>query len=118
MSKKVEVEVREKKDVEELREVFSAINVFLKELSPTLKELLETIMGVMDGARLGREVGEFYRSLVEAGVDKEQASKLTEEFLRNRMAVTRLVSEFVKPRLAREVEVETRCEEEREEEES
>jgi len=79
------VKTEEERDVEELREVLKAVSEFLKELSPTLKDLIETILGSLRGDALGKEVGVFYRSLIEAGIKEETATKMTEEFLRRKM---------------------------------
>jgi hypothetical protein len=75
----------EEREVEELREVLRAISDFLKELSPTIKELIDTVLGSLRGDALGKEVGMFYKSLIEAGIKEETATKMTEEFLRRKM---------------------------------
>ena len=88
-------------DVEELREVLHAVSEFLKELTPTVKDLIEAIFGGLKGDILGREVGQFYRSLLNAGMPEDEAIKLTEEFLKRRMAVmdvAKVISGFVPKR--------------------
>lgn len=82
----------EERDVEELKEVLKAVSEFLKELSPTLKGILETILGTLRGDALGKETGEFYKSLIEAGMKEEVATRLAEEFLRNKMAMVNVAN--------------------------
>jgi len=81
----VTVKTEEERDVEELREVLKAVSEFMKELSPTIKELIETILGSLRGDALGKEVGMLYRSLIEAGMKEETATRMAEEFLRRKM---------------------------------
>ena len=78
-------------DVEELRAVFSVITDFLKELFPQIKEIINTFVGSLDGAKLGREAGEFYKGLVDAGMDPTKATELTEEFVRKKLSVLDVV---------------------------
>lgn len=72
-------------DVEELRQVLSAIAEFLDKLSKTVRESLETVLSGVDGSRLGEDVGNFYKRLVESGIPPEEAMKLTEEYFRKRL---------------------------------
>ncbi|MCC6051239.1 MAG: hypothetical protein LM580_11055 [Thermofilum sp.] len=81
----VTVKTPEEREVEELREVLRAVSDFLKELSPTIKELIDTVLGSLRGDALGKEVGMFYKSLIEAGIKEETATKMAEEFLRRKM---------------------------------
>lgn len=88
----VAVRVEGKGDAEELREVLKAVGDFLRELTPTIKELLDTVLNALRGDALGKEVGMFYRSLLEAGVKEETAAKLTEEFIRRKMELANIAS--------------------------
>jgi len=72
-------------DVEELRQVLAAIAEFLDKLSKTVRESLETVLSGVDGSKLGEDVGNFYRRLVENGIPPKEAMKLTEEYLRKRL---------------------------------
>jgi hypothetical protein len=88
----ITVKTEEERDVEELREVLKAVSEFLKELSPTLKDLIETILGSLRGDTLGKEVGMFYKSLIEAGIKEETATKMAEEFLRSKMEMVNVAA--------------------------
>jgi hypothetical protein len=94
----VTVKTEEEREVEELREVLRAVSDFLKELSPTIKQLIDTILGSLSGENLGKEVGTFYKSLIEAGIKEETATKMTEEFLRRKMEMVNVAE--ILPRLS------------------
>ena len=83
----ITVKTEEEREVEELREVLKAVSDFLKELSPTIKELTEAVLGSLRGDALGKEVGMFYKSLIEAGIKEETATKMAEEFLLRKMEI-------------------------------
>jgi hypothetical protein len=65
-------------DIEELKEV-------MKVLSETVPGLLESINKVLynreEGENYGKAVASFYSALKEAGMDNEQAYKLTREYM-------------------------------------
>ncbi len=92
-SRAVEVEVRptgsegarEKSDVEELREVLSAISDFLKELKEPIEKLFNTLLSAMDGSKLGEEVAAFYKKLRESGMPEDMAAEMTREYFKTRV---------------------------------
>ncbi len=96
--------IKEEEDIEELREVFSAISSFLKDLAPTISEIMNSIIGSLDGAKLGEEAGKFYKNLIEAGIDQEKAVKLTEKFVEQKLAVIQLIPKMIKPQMIKEKE--------------
>lgn len=85
-------EERRSDDVEELREVLEAVSDFLDKLGSRLKSLLDSVMESLDGAKLGREVGEMYKSLKEAGVPEEVAIEMTREFFKRKMELAPTLS--------------------------
>ncbi len=72
-------------DAEELKEVFDAIADFIKQIKTELKELFMMSFEAINGEKLGEEVAKFYSSLVEKGVPKELAEKMTMEFFHKRL---------------------------------
>ncbi|MCS7104745.1 MAG: hypothetical protein NZ954_04190 [Thermofilaceae archaeon] len=86
---------KEKEDVEELREVLKAVGDFLHDLVPMVKELIETFTSGLRGDVLGEEVAKFYKSLIEAGIREEVATKYTEEFLTKKMEILNVVTKIV-----------------------
>lgn len=72
-------------DVEELRQVFDAIADFMGRIKGFVKEFMEMVLSSVDGAKLGEDVGSFYKRLVESGLPPEEAMRLTEEYFRRRL---------------------------------
>ncbi len=72
-------------DTEELREIFDAIAGFIKQIKTELKELFMVSFEALNGEKLGEEVAKFYNSLIEKGVPKELAEKMTMEFFHKRL---------------------------------
>lgn len=99
----------ETEDVEELKEVLSAISVFLKDLAPTIKDIMRAVLDSMSGEALGEDAGRFYKKLVEMGMREDEAMELTRKFLERKMAVVdvaKLIPRFVKEIEKREEEEE------------
>ncbi|NPA04901.1 MAG: hypothetical protein GXO09_02245 [Crenarchaeota archaeon] len=80
-------------DIEDLRQVFRAITEFMEDIKDVVKEFIELLGEAFDGSRLGREVGEFYRSLVDSGVPAEEALKMTREFLEKKLEIVSRIGE-------------------------
>ncbi len=74
-----------REDLEALREVLSTITEFLNRLNEPLEKLINTVLSALDGEKVGRDVGAFYRSLVESGVPQEEAVRLTREYFKARV---------------------------------
>ncbi|BAA79254.2 hypothetical protein APE_0299.1 [Aeropyrum pernix K1] len=104
----VEVEVSHehedsRSDVEELREVLTAISEFIKNLEEPLGNILKTALSVMDGSKLGEEVAAFYRNLRDSGMPDEMVEELTREYFRMRMEslnIARIIRELAKGELS------------------
>jgi len=94
-------EEEEKEDVEELKEVLDTISSFLKDLAPTIREMIKSVVGSLDGASLGEEAAEFYKSLIEAGMSREKAAELTEEFVKRKMAVIEVIPSIISKKVSR-----------------
>ncbi|MCD6562963.1 MAG: hypothetical protein J7K23_03470 [Thermoproteales archaeon] len=104
MSEK-EKRIKEEEDIEELKEVFGAISAFLKDLAPTISEIMSSIIGSLDGAKLGEEAGKFYKGLVDAGIDPKEATRLTEKFVEQKLAIIQLLPQIIKPKLMKNKEI-------------
>jgi len=75
----------EREDVEELREVLKAVSDFLKEIKPSLEDLLKVFVESVSGDKLAKEVSTFYKSLIESGVDPQTAKEWTNKFFEERL---------------------------------
>ncbi len=81
----VEGEHSLREDLETLRDLLASIAEFLNRLNEPLEKLLNTMLSALDGARVGEDVGNFYRKLLESGMPQEEAVKLTREYFKARV---------------------------------
>ncbi len=86
MSKPVEHD-EESREPEELRAVFKAITEFIKEIKQPIREIVEYLYKQLDGAKIGEDVANFYKKLIEQGVPKELAEKMTLDYMKTRLQV-------------------------------
>ncbi len=86
----------EREDVEELREVLKAVSDFLMNLKEPIKEFIVLTMNALNGKKLGEEVADFYRSLIEKGVSEKLAEEMTKEFLRRKLSAIPNIGDLVK----------------------
>ncbi len=75
----------EESEVEELREVLKAVSQFVSDLKEPIKEIIAMLMNALDGKKLGEEVAQFYRKLVDSGVPEDMARELTKEFFQKKL---------------------------------
>jgi len=67
-------------DVEELRKVLSVVST---EIPKLLDAISKTIYSPENAEKLGEQTAAFYKKLKDAGMNDEQAAKLTEAFMAN-----------------------------------
>ncbi len=75
----------EREDVEELREVLKAVSQFVSDLKEPIKDIITMLMNALDGKKLGEDVSQFYRKLVDNGVPEDMARELTKEFFQKKL---------------------------------
>ncbi len=74
----------DEKDIEEFKEVMNT----LKETVPALiREIVEALYSGQSAEEFGKQVANFYKSLVDAGMNNEQAFTLTQKFMESRDVV-------------------------------
>lgn len=73
-----------------------AISEFLRDLKEPVTELIKAITGGLSGDQIGKDVAQFYKHLIEAGIDKELAREMTLEYFRKRTAMADLGSMLMK----------------------
>ena len=83
-----DVKVKEK-EIEELKELFSAIVSFVRELKNPITDLMKSIMTAVSGSELGADVAEFYKKLKESGMPDDIAINLTSNYLEARLTILR-----------------------------
>ncbi len=80
--KKVEIEMDDdEKDIEEFKELMNT----LKDTVPALiKGIVDAIYSEQSAEDFGKQVANFYKSLIDAGMSNEQAFTLTQKFMESR----------------------------------
>ncbi|AEH23896.1 hypothetical protein [Pyrococcus yayanosii] len=69
------------KDLEQVGKLVEKLGDVMENLIGPLKDLLAELYSPDRIEAMGRSVAEFYKTLVEAGMDKEEATKLTKEYM-------------------------------------
>jgi len=68
-------------DIQELREVLKVVSEKVPKL---IKEIVDAVYNNQDPDEYGRSVASFYKQMVGAGMDSQQAYELTEKFMDSR----------------------------------
>lgn len=83
------------KDVKEVSEVLSAVSKFLRDLAPQIREILNAIFDQFSGEKVGKDIATFYRSLVEAGLDKDMVKDMVMKYYEERVSIVKLIDKLV-----------------------
>jgi Asp-tRNA(Asn)/Glu-tRNA(Gln) amidotransferase B subunit len=83
----------DEKDIDKLREVLSVVST---EIPKILDAISKTIYSPENAERLGEQTAAFYKKLKEAGMNDEQAAKLTEAFMAN-FSIGKVVEQIIGP---------------------
>ncbi len=76
-------------DIKELKEVMKTLNETVPSL---ISGIIEAVYNAENSENLAKNTAKFYKELVDAGMEKEQAYQLTRDFMKGR-DVTSLVRE-------------------------
>ncbi len=68
-------------DVEELKEVMETLNETVPEL---ISGIVKAIYNTEDSKNLAKSTANFYKELVDAGMEEDKAYKLTKQFMQSR----------------------------------
>ncbi len=80
--KNVEIEMDDdEKDIEEFKEV---MNTLKDNILALIKGIVDAIYSEQSAEDFGKQVANFYKSLIEAGMNNEQAFELTKKFMESR----------------------------------
>ncbi len=74
----------DEKDIEEFKEVMSTLRDFIPAM---IREIVEALYSGQSAEEFGKQVANFYKSLVDAGMSNEQAFTLTQKFMESRDVV-------------------------------
>jgi len=78
-------------DVEELKEVMETLNETVPSL---ISGIVEAIYNSEDSEKLAKSTANFYKELVEAGMDEDKAYELTRDFMKSR-DITSVIKEVL-----------------------
>ncbi len=84
-----------REDVEELQEVLKAVSQFISDLKEPIKDIITMLMNALDGKKLGEDVAQFYRRLIDSGVPEDMARDLTKEFFQKKLESAPKLSSLV-----------------------
>ena len=88
-------ECGENEDVREVREVLAAVSDFITNIGDKIKDILDNMMSALDGAKIGRETAELYKSLKNAGMPEDMVMQLTREFFNKKMELAPSISSIM-----------------------
>ncbi len=84
MDEKKEVELERESDAQEVKEILEAVRDTVPEL---IKGIVDALYSGQSAEEFGKQVANFYKSLVDAGMSKDQAFILTQQFMESRDVV-------------------------------
>ncbi len=82
-------------EIDELKQVLGTVAEFMYQIKDLVKEFLDTLSKSFDGEKLGREIAQMYKSLVESGMPPDKAYELTQRFLEAKLEAIPKVSSFI-----------------------
>ena len=93
----VKKKIEEESKYLELRAVFTAIEEFLRNVVPSVKDFISTILEPLNGAKLGKDIAEMYKALKESGMSEEMINKIIDKYLQKRLEELPTVTTLLKP---------------------
>ncbi len=84
MDEKKEVELERESDAQEVKEILEAVRDTVPEL---IKGIVDALYSGQSAEEFGKQVANFYKSLVDAGMSNDQAFILTQKFMESRDVV-------------------------------
>ncbi len=77
----MDIDTDDMDDVEELKEVMETLNETVPSL---ISGIVEAIYNTEDSEKLAKSTANFYKELVDAGMDEDKAYELTRDFMQSR----------------------------------
>lgn len=75
------MELNDEEDIQKLKELMETLNETIPDL---ISGVMEPIYNAEDSKKLAKSTIKFYKELTNAGMEKEQAYRLTREYLKGR----------------------------------
>ncbi len=79
-------------DIDDIKELKSVMETLNETVPSLISGIIEAVYNVENSENLAKNTAKFYKELVDAGMDKDQAYQLTRDFMKSR-DVTSLVRE-------------------------
>ena len=79
--KKIEIEEDDEKDIEEFKEVMNTLENVVPAI---IKGIADALYSGSSAEEFGKQVANFYKEMVNAGMDKDMAYELTKKFMESR----------------------------------
>ena len=71
----------DEKDIEEMKEVMNTLKNTVPDI---IKGIVDALYSGQNAEEFGKQVANFYKSMIDAGMDKKEAYTLTKEFMESR----------------------------------
>lgn len=71
-------------DTDELNELKEVLGVAKEEVPALISSIMDGIYNAESGEKLAKDTANFYKKLIDAGMEKDQAFELTKEFMKSR----------------------------------
>ncbi|WP_456366745.1 hypothetical protein [Thermococcus sp.] len=82
------------RDIEQAAKLMDKVGPMIEDILEPLKDLLSELYSPEKMQAMGKSVAEFYKNLVEAGMDKETATQLTKEYMQSINAAKTILETF------------------------
>jgi len=79
------------KDIEKVAQLMDKIGPMMEDIIEPIKDLITELYSPEKMQTLGKSVAEFYKNLIEAGMDKETTTELTKEYMQSINATKNLM---------------------------
>ncbi|MCA6214068.1 hypothetical protein GQS78_07385 [Thermococcus bergensis] len=93
----------DKEDVEEVQQLLGAVSEHLPKIMDSIfgpiKELLNDVYDPEKAEKFGKNVANFYKELVSAGMDPDKAFELTKEYMESMNVIKTIVGAFMKEKI-------------------
>ena len=83
------------RDIEQAAKLMDKVGPMIEDILGPLKDLLMELYSPEKMQAMGKSVAEFYKNLIEAGMDKETATELTKEYMESINAAKNLMEVFI-----------------------
>ncbi|MEM0380701.1 MAG: hypothetical protein QXX35_04575 [Desulfurococcaceae archaeon] len=94
--RKIIISSSESTDVEELRQVLSALSEFIDRIKDSLRDVLTILVTSIDAKKLAQDITTLYNDLKNAGLPDEIVDRIVTDFYKKRLEAIPSTSELVK----------------------